>query len=326
VPSADRRIPLDSRSEWERALEGVPHVFGHTWGSCRALGLDGDAAALYVAEDSGARVVCPLIERPIADRLDVATPYGFSGLAGTGPWPGFPDRWRRFAAERGYVAAYLAVNALFGDDSYAEAGSVGVVNETFVLDLRGGVEAVAAGLSENRRRQLRGWRPDLHEHDTERLAAFFVEQYPLTMERKGAAARHRFSAATLAALCELPDTFLVGAADAGRIESVSLFGYTRHAGDYLFNAALPDCQHHSVGLIWSAVHRLVELGVPWLNLGGGMSPGDSLADFKARFGARALPMRAIKAVYDRAAYAELCRERGADPDDRNGYFPAYRDA
>jgi hypothetical protein len=326
VPSADRCIELVSQTEWDQALEGIPHVFGHTWGACRALSFDGDGAKLYLAEGQGARVACPLIERPIDAHLDVATPYGFSGLTGTGPWPGFPQHWARFARERGYVAGYLAINALFGDDSFAEASTVTVVNETFVLDLRGGVEAVWAGLSTNRRRQLRGWEPGVHEADSERLESFFVEQYPLTMERKRAAPRHRFSEATLVALCELPNTFLFGAINAGAIESASLFGHTPYAGDFLFNAALPGCQQHSVGLIWSAVHRLVELGVPWLNLGGGMSPGDSLAEFKARFGASALPMRAVKAVYDRAAYVELCRQRGVDPDNRDGFFPVYRNA
>jgi hypothetical protein len=325
-PRADRCIPLTSPGDWEEALEAVPHVFGHTWGSAHALGLDGDPAMLYAASGPKADVVCPLIERPIDGRVDVATPYGFSGLVGTGPWPGFPAHWQRFAADRGYVAGYLAVNALFGDDTYADPKSVTVVNDTFVLDLRGGVEGAAARLSTNRRRQLRDWRREMHEWDRERLASFFVEHYPLTMERKGAAPRHRFSAATLTALCELPDTFLVGAVADGVVESASLFGHTPHAGDFLFNAARPGCQHHSVALIWSAVHRLVELGVPWLNLGGGMSRGDSLADFKARFGASALPMRAIKAIYDPAAYAELCCDRGADSKDRNGFFPAYRDA
>lgn len=304
----------------------MPHVFGHTWGGCRALSLDGDVATLFVADGPGVRVACPLIERPVEDRLDVATPYGFSGLTGSGPWPGFPSHWRRFAEERGYVAGYLAINPLYGDDGYAEPGDVTVANETYVLDLRGGVDGVRAGLSTNRRRQLRDWHPRSHETDSDRLASFFVEHYPLAMERKSAAARHRFSSAVLTALCELPSTFLVGAVSDDVVESISLFGYTAHAGDFLFNAALPGCEQHSVGLIWSAVHRLVALGVPWLNLGGGMSPGDSLADFKARFGASPLPMRAIKAVYDPAAYAELCRQRGANPDDRDGFFPAYRNA
>jgi hypothetical protein len=318
-------IPLTERAEWEAALEEVPHVFGHTWGSCHALGLDGGGEPeLFVADGDGARVVCPLIERPIDGRLDVATPYGFSGLTGTRPWPGFAAEWRRFAGERGYVAGYLAVNPLFGDETYADPETVSVANETFGIDLRDGVEGAWGRLSTNRRRQLRGWRAEDYEVDGEGLAEFFVEQYPPAMERKEAAARHRFGPETLRALCELPNTFLVGAREGGRIESVSLFGFTPHAGDFVFNAALPGCAHHSVALIWSAVHLLVERGVPWLNLGGGMSPGDSLADFKARFGATPLPMRAVKAVYDQAAYVELCRQHGADPDDRDGFFPAYR--
>jgi hypothetical protein len=323
--SAPRLVPLSEPAEWGRALAGVPHVFGHTWGSCHALSLDGRGAAqLFVAEGDAASVVCPLIEREIDGRLDIATPYGFSGRAGTGSWPGFAERWRDFAAARGYVAGYLAVNALFGDDSYADPATVTVANQTYVLDLREGADAVWAGLSTNRKRQLRDWRAEDYEIESDGLAEFFVEHYPLTMERKDAAERHRFPAQTLAALCELPDTFLVGARVGGRLESVSLFGHTPHAGDFIFNAALPGCAHHSVALIWAALQRLVEIGVPWLNLGGGMSPGDSLADFKARFGATPLPMRAVKAVYDPAAYEDLCRRHGADPADRDGYFPAYR--
>jgi hypothetical protein len=319
-----RRIPLSSRAEWDLALERVPHVFGHTWGCCHALGLAGEQALLFHAEEGGRAVVCPLLEREIDGRLDVATPYGFSGLSGSGPWPGFAARWRELAADRGYVAGYLAVNALFGDDTYADPGTVTVANETYVVDLRDGVEGAWSRLSTNRRRQLRDWRAEDYEVDGAELAEFFVAQYPLTMERKEAAARHRFPAATLAALCELPETFLVGARGEGGIESASLFGWTPHAGDFVFNAALPGCAHHSVPLIWSAVHLLVERGVPWFNLGGGMSPGDSLADFKSRFGARPLPMRAVKAVYDPAGYEDLCRRHGGDPNDRDGYFPAYR--
>jgi hypothetical protein len=319
-----RLISLEKPEEWEQALAGVPHVFGHTWGSCGALSIGNDPVSLYVTEVGGVRVACPLIEKSIGGLRDVATPYGFSGITGTAPAPEFPAQWREFAAQRGYVAGYLAINALFGDDTYADPEAVTIANQTYVLDLSQGIDGLWAGLSTNRKRQLRDWDAGDHETEGEELAAFFVEHYPLTMERKEAAGRHRFPPATLAALCELPNAFLVGARAEGRLESVSIFGHTPYAGDFLFNAALPGCAHHSVGLIWSAVHRLVDLGIPWLNLGGGMSPGDSLADFKARFGARPLPMRAVKAVYDPPAYEDLCRRHGADPGDRDGFFPAYR--
>jgi hypothetical protein len=321
-----RLIPLEKREEWEQALAGVRHVFGHTWGSCGALSVGNDPVSLYVTEVDGVRVACPLIEKSIGGLRDVATPYGFSGLTGTAPAPEFPAHWREFAAQRDYVAGYLAINPLFGDESYADPDTVTVVNDTFVLDLREGVEVAWAGLSTNRRRQLREFDCGQYEIDGDELADFFVATYPPAMARKGAAERHRFGPGVLRALCELPSTFLVGARGEAGIESVSLFGHTSHAGDFLFNAALPGCAHHSVGLLWVGVHLLVERSVPWLNLGGGMSKGDSLADFKARFGAKPLPMRAVKAVYDRAAYNELCLQRGADPDDRDGFFPAYRNA
>jgi len=33
---SERIISLEARSEWERALDAVPHMFGHTWGSLHA--------------------------------------------------------------------------------------------------------------------------------------------------------------------------------------------------------------------------------------------------------------------------------------------------
>ena len=78
-------------------------------------------------------------------------------------------------------------------------------------------------------------------------------------------------------------------------------------------------------LLWSAVHRLIELGVQLLNLGGGLRPGDKLAQFKQRFGGQRRPLRALQEVYEPAAYAALCRQRGRNPAVRDGFFPAYRD-
>ena len=42
------------------------------------------------------------------------------------------------------------------------------------------------------------------------------------------------------------------------------------------------------------------------------------------FGPIKLPFRALKQVYNREIYEQLCRRQGADPLDKTGYFPAYR--
>ncbi len=65
-----------------------------------------------------------------------------------------------------------------------------------------------------------------------------------------------------------------------------------------------------------------ELGVP-VNLGGGLSPGDSLEDFKRGFATGEQPFRTSELVCDPAAYEELTA--GSDPVGSDpGFFPAYR--
>jgi hypothetical protein len=320
-----RCIPVSERSEWEATLAATPHAFGHTWGYCRAQQLThGCQTLLLVANVDGARAVCPLVVRPVNGRADVATPFGFSGLAGSGPCPELPELWRALARQQGWVCGYVTIHPVLGHASFADPREVDEVNETYLIDLRDGPEGARRSLSENRRRQLRDWWPGMHDGEPGELTRFFVDEYPRSMERKAAPERYRFSGETLRALCELPDVLLLGARAEGRLQSVSIFGHTAHGGDFLFNAALPGAERHSAMLIWSAAHRLAELGVPWLNLGGGLQRGDSLARFKARFGGPVLPMRAVKAVYDPAAYAELCKRSGADPAAREGFFPPYR--
>jgi hypothetical protein len=68
---AERIISLEARSEWERALDAVPHMFGHTWGSLHAHSLTtGYRTFLYEVCVDGARAVCPLGEPHPHDRSD----------------------------------------------------------------------------------------------------------------------------------------------------------------------------------------------------------------------------------------------------------------
>jgi hypothetical protein len=324
--SAVELVGLGEPGRWREALRGIPHGFAHTWESCHAhhLTTGHETFLLCVAAD-GVRVACPVAERPLDGRADVVTPYGFSGFSGTGPCRRLPELWARFARDRGYVCGYIGLSPLFGDPTYADAADVYPNKHVYALDLTRSEAELHAALSTNRRRQLRGWDPAAHDLDRERLVAFFLAEYPRFMARKDAGTQFAFSTATLEAICRLPNVFLLGAeGHDGTLEAVSVFAHTPDAGDFLLNAALTGAARHSTHLLWSAAHRLRGLGVPSLNLGGGVAEGDSLAQFKERFGARKLPLAALKQVYDRAAYERLCRERGADPDDIEGYFPPYR--
>ncbi len=71
-------------------------------------------------------------------------------------------------------------------------------------------------------------------------------------------------------------------------------------------------------VVAALVELATEQGVP-LNLGGGISRGDRLEEFKRGFANREQAWRTSEIVCDRGAYARLSAGREA-----GGFFPAYR--
>ena len=320
-------IPLDEPQRWAAALSELAHGHAHTWGFCRAVQLSsGLPTYLYRYERGTARVVCALAEREFAGCVDVTTPYGLGGFARSGDCTLFPEDWTAYASSRRWVCGYIALNPVFGDARGFAQADVHVHNRLYVMDLRGSEEELRARLSQNRRRQLRDWptaAARLH-HDRGELTNFLLDTYADFFARRGAGRATDFASETMAAIVALDDVMIVGAGDR-ELESVAVFGYTPHGGDYLFNVSVPGGERHAVHLIWWAVHRLRSLGVETLNLGGGVRQDDDLAEFKRRFGAAELPLASLRQVYRDEVYEQLCRTVGVSSS-RSGWFPPYRAA
>lgn len=317
-------IPLGAPEAWRAALEGVPHGFTHTWEHCHAMHLTSGAPThLWQLDCAGARVVCPFVERRCMEALDVATPPGISGFAGTAELPSLAQHWRRFARERGHVAGYIGLNPLFARPSYAEGAET--YNSIYTLDLRLDLPLLLARMDANRRRQLRDFAAvrERMVTDRARVSAFVMREYPSFVARVRPAAEHLWSTDTLQFLCGLEATLLIGLEGTDGIEAAHLYGHTRYAADLVLNVSTPAGRAHTTAQIWFAAEHYRRLGVPVLNLGGGVREDDTIAQAKQRFGCARLPLRALKQVYDAAAYARLCAQAGVDPADR-GWFPPYR--
>jgi hypothetical protein len=318
-------IPLARRERWAEALAELPYGHAHTWGFCQAVQLTSRIPThLYRYERGSARVICPLAERDYDGHVDVLTPYGFGGFAISGDPRAFAHDWAEFAESRGWVCGYVALNPQFGEPRGFAEEEVHAHTSVYVMDLRGTEDEVRARLSQNRRRQLRDWAAAEAslEHDRGRLTEFLLGTYEEFFARRGAGGATDLSSDTMAAIATLDDVLIVGAGEA-QLESVALFGHTQHGGDYLFNVSVPGGERHAVHLIWWAVKRLRALGVESLNLGGGIHPGDDLAEFKRRFGAVELPLASLRQVYRPDVYEELCRAAGVTSG-RAGWFPPYR--
>ena len=106
-----RRIPFDARSEWDRALEGIPHAFAHTWGHCHAIQLTTRAADVSLLLGAGGRaggVSAGGASVPGSGRHRDA--LWLQRLRRHGRLSRLPDDWIEFAVSEGYVCGYIGLN------------------------------------------------------------------------------------------------------------------------------------------------------------------------------------------------------------------------
>jgi len=320
-------IGLDDEGAWRSALEAVPHGFAHTWDACRAVhattGLD---TYLYVYRAEGLTVTCPIVERPWKDRVDIATPFGFSGFCSNEEPGDFLSQFRKFCARRGYICGYIALHPTLSHP--ALHGGVHVSNTLFVMDLRCGHEHLFARINRERRRVIRSWKESGRTFVTDReaITEFIVNRYPPFMRFVGAGAAAEFSAETLRRLCASRGVEMLGVEDGGEVVAIHAWASTRWDAECLFFLARPCGRKYMPVLTWAAIERCADLGLPSLNLGGGRTPDDSIAFAKKLLRPREVPLRSIRDVYDREAYASACRKAGVPHNPSAGFFPAYRGA
>lgn len=308
-------------------MKGFKHAFGHTWENCYAMQLTtGFKTFLFKYETENVKIVCPISERKFENYTDIVTPYGFSGFSGNGDDSEFPQQWKKFAKQQGYISGYIGLNPLFENTSYFEAVECFKNKTIYVLDLTLREEKLFANLSSNRKRQLKDWTNIESEIITDKpvLTDFLLENYIDFFNRKNASSIYHLSKETLTFLANLENAFLCGIKKSDRIEAVSLFAYTPYSGEFLFNVSIPEGRHHSFPLLWYSIKYLKSHTIPFLNLGGGIQENDGVAQFKKRFGGTELVFNSLKQIYDPGIYDSLCRRQNVDPEDMSGYFPAYR--
>jgi hypothetical protein len=152
--------------------------------------------------------------------------------------------------------------------------------------------------------------------------AGFLAAYEQTMRRTGAAERYFFGAGYFERILESPRTWLAiaRAPEGGAVAAASIAaasdGYLHYYLSGSADSHLRDSPMKNV--VASLVELSAQLELP-LNLGGGITRGDRLEEFKRGFANRELPWCSSEIVADPAACARLSGGR-----DAGGFFPAYR--
>ena len=151
----------------------------------------------------------------------------------------------------------------------------------------------------------------------------FERAYAETMARTGAAERYLYPSEYFETLLRSERSWLVLAArDGERLRRRDRRRQRRLPpllpGRHAWTTALADSPMKN--LFAAMISLGTELGLP-LSLGGGLTPGDSLDEFKRGFANREAAFHTHELVCDPAVYEELVARAGPAPE---GFFPAYR--
>ena len=265
------------------------------------------------------RIAAPLIARGIPrGGLDAISPYGYPGASVKGDGQA-PDRDAVDWSATGLVSIFIR-ERLGARPCLAGGTRRSVVQVHDPAEPR---RLRARFREQIRRNERRGYAVELvpgPATDGEQRGALHAV-YTETMRRAGAAERYLFRQAYFDAILSSDRSWLaLGATGEGAVASAAVIvesdGLLHYYLGGTAQAALRDSPFKNL------VDRMVALAderSQRLNLGGGMSAGDGLEDFKRGFANTESAFLTHEVICDPDAYARL--SAGTE---KTGFFPAYR--
>jgi hypothetical protein len=290
------------------------------------LAAEGVTHTLRIASDE-AELLAPLIVRdiPSATERDAISPYGYPGFSsgGHGQLPGSEsaDALDPAAVDfspTGLVSIFLR-HALGSAplDGASSRNIVQIADPELPLKSRG---SDRNQVNKNRRAGYEVRLAPGPETSSDDRAGFFAA-YEETMRRTNAGERYFFSKAYFDRLLKSDRSWLALAhAPGGEVAAASIV--VRSDGFLHYYLSGSSDEHLRDSPMKNVVTTLVEFaseqGLP-LNLGGGISRGDRLEEFKRGFANREEAWSTSEIVCNADAYARL-----SPPDAPSDFFPAYR--
>ena len=270
-------------------------------------------------EAGGTTLVAPLIVREIpgSDARDAISPYGYPGAAVDcsidPPMGGKGSNMPSIPGAIDWTPTGLV--SIFIRHTLGEPPLAGAAERNVVQIADPALPAKSRGSDRNRINKNRraGYAVEVvpGPATTPEQRAGFLAAYHQTMHRTGAAERYFFDAAYFDRILESDHAWLaIAHAPGGEVAAASLTvrsdGFLHYYLSGSADAQLRDSPMKNV--VAALVELSAEQGLP-LNLGGGLSRGDALEEFKRGFANREQPWHVSEIVCDREAYDRLSAGR-----------------
>lgn len=269
-----------------------------------------------LAEAGGSSLAMPLVVRDIpGGGVDAGSPYAYPGAKTSGR--------RLDAADLNFSSTDLV--SVFVRERIGEPALGGARERSVVLVSDPGLKRKSrmSDRQQMRKNEAAGYSPAMTpgaQTSPEQRAAFH-RVYLETMDLVAASDRYRFEAGYFGRLFASPASWLFEVlGPGGEVAAAAIVVRSDGFVHYYLSGTAGEHRRRapSKNLITAATDFADQLDEP-MNLGGGITPGDGLEEFKRGFANTELPFRTHELICDSAAYARLAAGYGA-----GDFFPAYR--
>ncbi len=288
------------------------------------LGAEGVTHSLVIGSGGGPELLAPLVVREIpGGGIDAVSPYGYPGFGIAPGTAGLPlDPAAIDFGATGLVSAFVR-HSLPGEPPLAGARPR---NVCLLADPALDRKSRMSDRQQIRKNERRGYEVEVTpgpEAPAE-LRSAFLDAYTQTMDRTQAAERYYFGAGWFDSVLSSDRTWLVVAREpGGQVAAASIAAASDGLLHYYLSGTADEYLRDSPmkNLLAGMIELSGQMEMP-LNLGGGITLGDRLEEFKRGFANREELWFTSEIVCDREASDRLCREAGVDPG--GDFFPAYR--
>lgn len=323
-------IPLANMNKWNEMLAlNHCHQLAHTYDYNQAIqSVTGEDIYLYAATSDNFSCVCPYAIRQKShdDPADIHTPYGFSGLAIDGVYPGFHDLRKKYLADKGYICGYMLQHPCLSIKS--DELPVGLLpgKSGFTINLLEDYETIISKFSSDHRQRYRRWLKDGFEvswDESKNQIERFIDLYERGLDARGASSVYDFGKIAWSKLIKHPSAYLFFVEEDGIATAAALFFSYNRFVDYYMTATTPGGKKHTRGLICHAIQFFKSRGDHVLFLGCGIHENDALHNYKLRFGGVSSSTYSVREIYNQEMYDIMCMKYVSNAAPITGFFPKY---
>jgi len=257
------------------------------------------------------------------DKFDLITPINFQASLGSSFWIKNIIKIYELLKMIGCVCCFIQVK-----DDFQVLNNININTSRYItnyyFDLEVPYEKLLKNKSKSSRLKLKKILNNLKYRVVEDLMSddFYTNYYRIS-RKKSFSEKYKISKENFLKYTNVNTIKYIEIQENNQFVAGGFFGFNNDEIDYLYGSsseAYPDAIRL---LIWEAVKYFKEKGQKRLFLGGGITPNDSLADFKRRLGTMNQKCRSIKMVVDTKT-AEKIDGTILSESWYESFFPPYR--